>query len=59
MKHAGNVGVTNMESSSGSEEDEDEGEFGVNMVGGMRIKELDNDLEIFQFDPASDEEQQV
>lgn len=30
----------------------------MSVAGGIRIKELDNDIEILEFDDSSDEEQQ-
>ena len=43
-------------SSEDSDDSANEDGFGVNMAGGMRVRELDNDLEVYNLGGGSDEE---
>jgi hypothetical protein len=47
VKNAAGQNATADQSSLSSSSDEETGDFGFNIVGGMRIKELDNDLEVY------------
>lgn len=41
-------------SSDSSDDSTNDNGYGLNIVGGLRIKEFDNDLEVYQFDDSDD-----